>query len=145
MQSSHGRDVRSVAGRCVLLVAMGERCSVRDARSQLLGVAFKVCVYDEEGAQLMVLVLEREGGVVPTWHLHPLGPDWLAMRNVVNQEVGPAEDLEAVDARVIRSLVPRSLGDEAAQVLHEYVVAFLAIGQQQQVDVVWLVAELGDT
>ena len=67
----------------MLLVAVGERCSVRGARSQLLGVALEVRVYDEGGAQLMVLVLEQDGGVVPARHLHPLGPARLAVRDVV--------------------------------------------------------------
>ena len=42
--------VKAVAGRCVLLIAVGKRCSVRDARGQLLGVALEVCVYDEGSA-----------------------------------------------------------------------------------------------
>ena len=109
--------VIAVAGRGVLLVPVGKRCSVRIARGQLIGVAREVCVYDEGSAQLVVLVLEEEGGVVPARHLHHLGSVRLAVRGVVGKEVGPAEDVQAVDARVTRPLVPGSLGDEPAQVL----------------------------
>ena len=98
----------------MLLVAVGERRGVRYARGQLLGVAFEVRVYDERDAQLVVLVLEEEGGVVPARHLHPLGPVRLAVRGVVCEEVGPAEDVQAVDARMTRSLVPGSWSDQPA-------------------------------
>ena len=39
---------------------------------------FGIHVHDERDAQLSVLVLEEEGGVVPARHLHPLGPVRLA-------------------------------------------------------------------
>ena len=131
--------VKAVAGWCVLLVAVGKRRSVRDARGQLLCVALEVCVYDEGSAQLVVLVLEREGGVVSARHLHPLGPVQLAVRDVV----GPAEDVQAVDVREADSIVSGSWGDEPAQVIDQDVVPLLPVGQQEQVHVVWSVAELG--
>ena len=115
---------------------------LRTARGQLLGVAFKVCVNDEGSTQLSVLVCEEEGGVVPAWHLHPLGPVRLAVRDVVGEEVGPAEDVQAVDAREALRVVPGSWGDETAQVFHQDVVSLLPVGQQEQVHV-WSVAELG--
>ena len=59
---------------------------------------FGIHVHDERDAQLSVLVLEEEGGVVPARHLHPLGPVRLAVWDVVGQEVGSAEDVQAVDA-----------------------------------------------
>ena len=62
-------------------------------------------------------MLEREGGVVPARHLRPLGSVRLAVWDVVGQEVGPAKDVQAVDARVTRPLVAGSLGDEPAKVL----------------------------
>ena len=43
----------------------------------------KVRIHDERDAQLAVLVCEEEGGVVPAWHLHPLGPVRLAVRDVI--------------------------------------------------------------
>ena len=73
-------------------------------------------------------MLEEEGGVVPAWHLHPLGPVRLAVWGVVGEEVGPAEDVQAVDARVTRSLVPGSVGDETAQILDQDVVPLLPVG-----------------
>ena len=87
-------------------------------------------------------MLEEEGGVVPARHLHPLGPVRLAVRDVVGEEVGPAEDVQAVDAREADSIMPGSLGDQPAQVLDQDVVPLLPVGQQEQVDV-WSVAELG--
>ena len=62
-------------------------------------------------------MFEEEGGVVPAWHLHPLGPVRLAVRGVVGEEVGPAEDLQAVDAREASVCMPGSWGDETAQIL----------------------------
>ena len=85
---------------------------------------------------------EEEGGVVPAWHLDPLGPVRLAVWDVIGEEVGPAEDVQAVDAREADSIVPGSWGDEAAQVFHQDVVPLLLVGQQEQVHV-WSVAKLG--
>ena len=121
--------MEAVAGRRVLLVAVRERRGVRNARGQLLRVALEVCVDYERGAQLAVLVLEEEGGVVPAWHLHPLGPVRLAVRGVVGEEVGPAEDVQAVDAREALRMVPGSWGDETAQILYQNVVPLLPVGQ----------------
>ena len=85
-------------------------------------------------------MLEEEGGVVPARHLHPLGPVRLAVW--VGEEVGPAEDGQAVDAREAGVSMPGSLGDQPAQILDQDVVPLLPVGQQEQVDV-WSVAELG--
>ena len=120
--------VVAVAGRRVLLVAVGERRGVRYARGQLLGEAFEVRVYDERYAQLAVLVFEEEGGVVPARHLHPLGPVRLAVRGVVGEEVGPAEDVQAVDAREALRVVSGSWSDETAQILYQNVVPLLPVG-----------------
>ena len=109
--------VEAVAGRRVLLVAVRERRGVRNAHGQPLRVALEVCVDYERGAQLAVLVLEEEGGVAPAWHLHPLWPVRLAVRGVVGEKVGPAEDVQAVDAREADSIMSGSWGDETAQIL----------------------------
>ena len=121
--------VEAVAGRRVLLVAVRERRGVRNARGQLLREALEVCVDYERGAQLAVLVLEEEGGVVPARHLHPLGPVRFAVRGVVSEEVGPAEDVQAVDAREASVYMPGSWGDETAQILYQDVVPLLPVGQ----------------
>ena len=120
--------VEAVAGRRVLLVAVSEWRGVRDTCGQLLRETFKVRVYDERDAQLSVLVLEEEGGVVPARHLHPLGPVRLAVWDVVGEEVGPAEDVQAVDAREASGLVPGSVGDETAQILDQDVLPLLPVG-----------------
>ena len=113
----------------MLLVAVGERRGVGYARGQLLRVALEVCVDYERGAQLAVIVFEEEGGVVPARHLHPLGPVRFAVRGVVGEEVGPAEDVQAVDAREADSIMSGSWGDETAQILYQDVVPLLPVGQ----------------
>ena len=85
---------------------------------------------------------EEEGGVVPARHLHPLGPVRLAVRDVIGEEVGPAEDVQAVDAREAGVCVSGSWSDETAQIIYQDVVSLLPVGQQEQVHV-WSVAELG--
>ena len=87
-------------------------------------------------------MLEEEGGIVPARHLHPRGPVRLAVRDVVGEEVGPAEDVQAVDAREALRVVSGSWSDETAQILYQDVVSLLPVGQQEQVHV-WSVAELG--
>ena len=73
-------------------------------------------------------MLEEEGGVVSAWHLHPLGPVWLAVRDVVGEEVGLAEDVQVVDAREAGVCTPGSVGDETAQILYQDVVPLLSVG-----------------
>ena len=85
----------------------------------------------------------RSSCVVPAWHLHPLGSVRLAVRGVVDQVIGPAEDVQAVDAREASVCMSGSWSDEPVQVLHQDVVPLLPVCQQEQVHLVWSVAELG--
>ena len=94
-----------------------------------LRVTLEVRVDYERGAQLVILVAEVDGGVVPARHFDPLGPVRFAMWDVCSKQVSPAKHVEAVDARVSGSLVSGSLGDEATGFFYENVVTFLAVGE----------------
>ena len=50
------------------------------------------------------------------------------MRDVVGEDVGPAEDVQAVDAREAGVSMPGSVGDQPAQILYQDVVPLLPVG-----------------
>ena len=77
----------------------------------------------------MLLVLEREGSIVPRQHLDPLWTVGLAKRHVFRYEVGPAEHVQEVDTWESGSVVSVSLGDETAEDFNQAVVSPLAVGE----------------
>ena len=48
--------------------------------------------------------------------------------DVIGEEVGPAEDVQAVDAREAGVSVSGSWGDETAQIIYQDVVPLLTVG-----------------
>ena len=86
----------------------------------------EVRVDHERGPQLVVLVAEVNGGVVPARHFDP---SRLAVWDVCSKQVIPAKHMDAIDARVTGTWVAGSRGDEAAQVFDQCVVTVIAVGE----------------
>ena len=118
-------DVIAIPRRFMLLVAL----SVRDMCIYRLCETLEIGIYNEGGAQLVVLVVEEEAGVVPARHLDPLRTVWLAVGHVLRQEVSPTEHVQAVDAREADFIVSGARGDVTAQILNQAVVSPLTVGE----------------
>ena len=118
-------DVIAIPRRFMLLVA----ASVRDMCIYRLYETLKIGIYNEGGAQLVVLMVGEEAGVFPARHLDPLRTVGLAVWHMFHQEVSPTEHVQAVDAREADSIVSGARGDEAAQVLNQAVVSPLTVGE----------------
>ena len=118
-------DVIAIPRRFMLLVAV----SVRDMCIYRLCETLEISIYNEGGAQLVVLVVEEEAGVVPARHLDSLRTVRLAVGHVLRQEVSSTEHVQAVDAREADPIVSGARRDETTQVLNQAVVPPLTVGE----------------